>query len=111
MRASLWFDEATLDRGAADSASSRTRPAESSRRPAPRTPAVQLERGCIFSRPLEEGECVSVMVTTGHAWITMECDVRDHVLAANDERVFAGPGLLVIEGLEQGARLQLKSAS
>jgi hypothetical protein len=68
MRASVWFDEASLEGDVATSATTR--------------------------------------VTIGHAWITMEGDARDHVLTSNEEREFAGPGLLVIEGLEQGARIQ-----
>jgi hypothetical protein len=111
MRASVVYDEVTLDREVAHSASShiRTRSTgSSSRRPSLMAPMVQLDRGGIFSKLLENGEHVSVTVTTGHAWITMEGDVQDHVLASHEEREFFGPGLLVFEGLEQGARIQLQ---
>jgi hypothetical protein len=110
MRTSVWFDEATLDRTVANSANNRSRSTDtsSSWKPAPKAPTVQLARGGIFSRPLEKGEQVSVTVTTGHAWITMEGDAEDHVLTTDEEREFTGPGLLVIEGLEQGARIQLR---
>ena len=110
MRASVWFGEATLESEVASSTSDRARLTHASRRPAPKAPTVQLGRGSIFSRPLEMGERLSVLVTTGHAWITMEGDAQDHVLTSNEEREFAGPGLLVIEGLEQGARIRLGTA-
>jgi hypothetical protein len=111
MKASVWSDEATLDREVADSASSHTRTrstGSSSRRPSLMAPTVQLERGGIFSKLLENGEHVSVTVTSGHAWITMEGDVQDHVLTSHEEREFFGPGLLVFEGLEHGAKIQLQ---
>lgn len=107
MRASVWSDEATLDREVADSASKRRRSTDtsSSWKPTSKSPIVHLERGSIFSKAMEEGERVSVTVTAGHAWITMEGDAEDHVLTARESREFTGPGLLVIEGLEQGARM------
>ena len=110
MRASVSFDEAMLEREVADSAKNRHLSCSHtpSRKPTPKAPTMQLQRGCIFSKPLEEGERVSVAVITGHAWITMESDAEDHVLTAREEREFLGPGLLVIEGLEQGARIQLQ---
>lgn len=110
MRASIWFDELAMNRASTtDSASGHARTSESfSWQPAPKAPTVHLERGSVFSRPLEDGERLTVQVTSGHAWITMEGDARDHVLTSNDEREFAGPGLLVIEGLEQGARVELQ---
>jgi hypothetical protein len=112
MRASVWFDEATLERELANSATTRTRSTDTpSWKPAPKAPTVQLERGSIFSRPLGKDERLTVRVTFGHTWITMEGDARDHVVTSNEEREFAGPGLLVIEGLEQGARVQLGIAS
>jgi hypothetical protein len=54
---------------------------------------------------------LTVMVASGHAWITMEGDTQDHVLISHEEREFTGPGLLVIEALEQGARIRLGTAS
>ncbi|QIF03022.1 DUF2917 domain-containing protein [Roseimicrobium sp. ORNL1] len=109
MRASVWSDETTLDRETASPASksSRSTNPSTSWKPTPKSPTVQLARGGTFSKPLEKGERVSVTVTAGHAWITMEGDAQDHVLTVHERHEFAGPGLLVIEGLEQGARIQL----
>ena len=108
MRASVWFDEATLECEVAKAPTrERAHNRESSGRPARRTPTVQLERGSVFSKPLENGERLLVTVTMGHAWITMEGDAQDYVLTANEEQAFAGPGMLVIEGLQQGARVHL----
>jgi hypothetical protein len=108
MRTSVGLDEATLDRELTDPADTRTRSTNISPwRPASKAPSVQLERGSVFSKPLEKGERLSVTVMYGHAWITMEGDAQDHVLTSHEEREFAGPGLLVLEGLEQGARIRL----
>jgi hypothetical protein len=75
----------------------------------PAIPTVQLQRGSIFSKSLEAGEHVTARGISGHAWVTMEGDARDHVLSANEELEFTGPGLLVMEGLEQGAHVQLQA--
>lgn len=108
MRAFIWFDEATLDREVADPAGDRSHSKDTpSWKPTPKSPTVQLERGCIFSKLLANGEHVYVAVTSGHAWITLEGDAQDHVLTSHEKREFSGPGLLVIEGLEQGARVQM----
>lgn len=113
MRASFWFDEATLERDVASSATTRTRSTDTSSScwPAPKTPTVQLPRGGIFSTPLENGERLNVMVISGHVWITMEGDAQDYILASEQEHEFSGPGLLVIEGLEQGARILIGTVS
>jgi hypothetical protein len=111
MRASVSFDGTTLEREVAESAKNSFRATDTaSRNPSPKftSPAVQLARGCVFSQHLEKYERVSVTVTTGYAWITMEGDAEDYVLTANDAREFTGPGLLVIEGLEQGAQIKLQ---
>lgn len=109
MRDSVSFDEATLEREVADSAKNRPLSSAytSSQKPTSKAPTMQLLRGCVFSKPLEKGESVSVTVTSGHVWITMEGDAQDHVLTVHERLEFAGPGLLVFEGLEQGARIQL----
>lgn len=36
----------------------------------------------------------------GHAWVTMEGDPKDHLLAPGTELQFFGPGLLVVESLD-----------
>lgn len=71
---------------------------------------MQLGRGDIFSKMLERGECLAVTVTSGQAWITLEGDAEDHVLGPQEMRVFHGPWLLVMEGLEMGAGVEVSGA-
>jgi hypothetical protein len=102
MKASTWFGASTLNRTVAG-----TTDFTISKRPARKAPTILLDHGSIISKPLAKGEGVSVTITSGHAWITVEGEGRDHILVAQDQRDFTGPGLLVIEALERGAWVQM----
>ncbi|HSI62575.1 MAG TPA: DUF2917 domain-containing protein [Candidatus Saccharimonadia bacterium] len=108
MKASALFDTGGIASRSSDLSASSTQTTVA--RPARKAPTVVLERGSVMSRPLQKGETLRVSVSIGHAWITMEGDARDYVLTAHDQHEFAGPGLLVIEGLEQGAWVQMVRA-
>lgn len=61
---------------------------------------MSLTRRETFSRRLDEGDFLRMRVISGVLWVTIEGDPEDHVLAAGDFRQFDGPGLCVVEGIE-----------
>ena len=68
---------------------------------------TRLARRQIFSRPIFEGEVFRIRVVTGNLWVTFEGSRDDHHLGGGDSLRFRGPGLLVAEGIEEGAVLEI----
>lgn len=68
---------------------------------------TQLAHRQLFSRFIFEGEALRIRVVSGHLWATFEGSPEDHHLSAGDARHFRGPGLLVAEGIEQGAVFEI----
>ncbi|QJE95827.1 DUF2917 domain-containing protein [Luteolibacter luteus] len=71
---------------------------------------TQIGRRQIFSRQILENEVFRIRVTSGHLWVTFEGSPDDHHLSDGDSRRFYGPGLLVAEGIEQGALIEISQS-
>lgn len=67
----------------------------------------RLRRGELLSVRLDR-ETGGVRVVAGAVWATMEGDPRDHVAAAGEALRLMGPGLAVLEALEDGTRVVLE---
>lgn len=72
--------------------------------------SARIERRQIFSRQIFEGEVFRIRVTSGHLWVTFEGSPDDYHLTDGDTRRFRGPGLLVAEGIEQGAVVEIRQS-
>jgi hypothetical protein len=72
--------------------------------------SAQIERRQIFSRQIFEDEVFRIRVTSGHLWVTFEGSPDDHHLSDGNSRRFHGPGLLVAEGIEQGAVVEISQS-
>lgn len=66
-----------------------------------------LARRQIFSRPLSGDEAFRIRVVTGNLWVTFEGSRDDHHLGEGKALRFRGPGLLVAEGIEDGAVVEI----
>lgn len=71
---------------------------------------TRIERRQLFSRRIFEGEVFRIRVTSGNLWVTFEGSPDDHHLSHGDTRRFHGPGLLVAEGIEQGAVIEISQS-
>ncbi|RYG33443.1 DUF2917 domain-containing protein [bacterium] len=68
----------------------------------PSEPAAGLmlpRHGTVSLRP--SGESVELRVWSGRLWVTQEADGGDHILAPGETFRTHGPGLVVIEALEE----------
>jgi hypothetical protein len=72
---------------------------------------ARIDRRQVFSRQIFEDEVFRIHVTSGHLWVTFEGSPEDHHLSDGDTWRFSGPGLLVAEGIEQGAVVEIRQSS
>lgn len=68
---------------------------------------TRIGRRQLFSRRIFEGEVFRIRVLAGHLWVTFEGSRKDYHLGESEIHRFHGPGLLVAEGIEDGAVLEI----
>lgn len=68
---------------------------------------TQIDRRQLFSRRILEDEVFRIRVLSGHLWVTFEGSQEDYHLTEGQTRRFRGPGLLVAEGIEEGAVVEI----
>lgn len=59
---------------------------------------LNLEKGSMVTMELRKEACL-VQCRSGRLWITVAGDPVDHFLEGSEERLFSGPGRVVIETL------------
>jgi hypothetical protein len=62
---------------------------------------VLLARQGTSTFRLAASESLTLCGSSGRMWVTMERDRKDYALEPGKRLVFHGPGLLVLEGLEE----------
>ena len=72
---------------------------------------VRLRKGALHSIRLGAMSAVKLRITQGLCWVSMEGDRNDYVAGANCELRFAGPGLLIIEGMQEQNSLTLSAGA
>lgn len=68
---------------------------------------LSLARREIVSHRLVGGEKIQFRSVLGILWITMEGDSEDHVLSTGELFEVNGPGLLLLEALEDEAMVEM----
>jgi hypothetical protein len=66
-----------------------------------------LMKGCTFRMPASGTGC-SVLCLTGMLWVTREYDPGDHILGKGSSWAADGPGLVVVEALQDSEFLILR---
>lgn len=61
---------------------------------------LNLERGSMATVDLDDDNCL-VQCAGGRLWITVAGDPGDYFMEGSDERLFSGPGRMVIEALDR----------
>lgn len=71
-------------------------------------PKISLACGALLTQRLSDNESLTLTVLAGHAWITNEGDPEDYVLGTGETFEIAGPAMLLVEGIHDGAEFELE---
>ena len=72
---------------------------------------VRLRKGALHSIRLGALSAVKIRITQGLCWVSMEGDRNDYVAGPNCELRFTGPGLLVLEGMQEQNAAEVSSGA